>query len=84
MNTTTISEEAATDAGLAAQVDSKLNLLAQDQSRDFITTETPIPEPAGQPVARFARERKLPLAVAPIQHSHSAKLNSFRGFGINE
>jgi hypothetical protein len=68
------------DAGSAVEE----TLLAQNQSGDFITAETPLPEPAGKLIARFGSERKLPLAVALTHHSHSAKLNSFRGFGINE
>ena len=83
MNPTTMSEEIAPEAGLASD-SSKLTLLVQNQIWNFPAAQTPLLQPEGKLIARFPGESKPPSALPLIHHSHSAKFNSFRGFGINE
>jgi hypothetical protein len=72
------------NAGCTKAVGPELTHLAPKHDLDFTTDKAVGAETATKLIVRFSREPEMPLPMTLVEIPHAARLNSFRGFGINE
>jgi len=72
------------NAGFIREATPEPTLPAHENGSGLVPNKAFSAEAAAKITARLPRERELPLPVALARPSRAARLNSFRGFGINE
>ena len=70
--------------GFTEEASAGAGLPAHEHGPEFIANNASVPEPSAKIIVRFPREQEMPVSVTLARLSDAARLNSFRGFGINE